>query len=139
MKILKKRIAIILMICFMLTMGICGCGQKQTDNQQPVENTKPITISLVAGDWGFPDPFVHQPRDWGGVYTMLIFDSLLEEDESGTIPWLATDWSIENDGQTYIFELRKAVKWNTMITPQEIEMFKDKDKFVIEELKPNAS
>lgn len=67
---------------------------------------------MPGGDWGFPDPFVHQPRDWGGVYTNLIFDTLVEKDETGTIPWLASSWDILDDGQKYVFELRQNVTWH---------------------------
>jgi len=113
MKKSRKRVLYILILCLICSMTLLACGEKPADEQgKAAQETQPITISLVGGDWGFPDPFAHQPRDWGGVYTMLIFDSLLEEDESGTIPWLATDWNIENDGQTYTFDLRKEVKWN---------------------------
>ena len=41
-----------------------------------------------------------------------IFDSLLEPDENGYIPWLAESWEISDDYTTYVFNIRRGVKWH---------------------------
>jgi peptide/nickel transport system substrate-binding protein len=41
----------------------------------------------------------------------MIFDSLLEKDEKGLIPWLAENWTVSPDGKEYTFYLRKNVTW----------------------------
>ncbi|MDD4579733.1 MAG: ABC transporter substrate-binding protein, partial [Methanothrix sp.] len=54
---------------------------------------------------------MHYPRG-PGIYKMnLIFDSLIEKDDQGLIPWLAESWDISSDSKEYIFHLRNDVKW----------------------------
>lgn len=69
------------------------------------------TIHLGGGDYGYPTPFMHYPRG-PGIYKMnLIFDSLIERDDEGLIPWLAEGWDISSDGKEYTFRLRDDVYW----------------------------
>jgi len=68
-------------------------------------------IHLGGGDYGYPTPFMHYPRG-PGIYKMnLIFDSLIERDDEGLIPWLAEGWDISSDGKEYTFRLRDDVYW----------------------------
>ncbi len=69
-------------------------------------------IRLEGGDWGYPTPYAHYPRGPGGFKMCLIFDSLLERDEDGLIPWLAKDYEIKNEGRQYLFTLREDVYWH---------------------------
>ncbi len=68
-------------------------------------------IRLEGEDWGYPTPFAHYPRGPGGFKMCLIFDSLLERDEKGLIPWLAESYSIDEDGTAYRFDIRQGVLW----------------------------
>ena len=44
---------------------------------------------------------------------MLLFDTLVWRDAGGeTIPWLASDWWLSDDGLTWIFTLREGVRWH---------------------------
>lgn len=108
----KSWVALLVLLTFILSCTLVGCGQKGalTDKEDD-KNAEPVVISLAGGDWGFPDPFAHQPRKWGSFYTNFIFDSLLYEDESGIIPWLASDWEVQDAGSKYTFTLREDVKW----------------------------
>jgi len=54
---------------------------------------------------------MHYPRGPGIYKTNLIFDSLIEKDDQGLVPWLAEKWDINSDGKEYTFYLRKNVKW----------------------------
>lgn len=72
----------------------------------------PLVIRLEGGDWGYPTPFCHYPRGPGGYKMRLIFDSLLEKDEKGLVPWLAEKWEIVDGGKGYIFTIRDGVKWH---------------------------
>ncbi|NEW09046.1 hypothetical protein GK047_24005 [Paenibacillus sp. SYP-B3998] len=53
----------------------------------------------------------------------LLFDGLQEKDEKGLVPWLATDWTIENDGKAYLFTIRDNVRWHdgTKLTADDVK------------------
>jgi peptide/nickel transport system substrate-binding protein len=64
-----------------------------------------------GGYWGHPSPFGFN-RGPGYMRASLVFDTLVWRDASGeTIPWLATDWSLADDGVTWTFTLREDVQW----------------------------
>lgn len=79
-------------------------------------------IRLEGGDWGYPTPYAHYPRGPGGFKMCLIFDSLLERDEKGLIPWLAEKYEIKENGKVYIFTIRKGVQWQdgTPLTKEDV-------------------
>lgn len=65
-----------------------------------------------GGDWGYPSPFGFS-RGPGYTRASYIFDTLAWRDSTGqTIPWLAKNWRISDDGLTWTFTLRDAVKWH---------------------------
>lgn len=71
------------------------------------------TLRLPGGGyWGHPSPFGFN-RGPGYMRTSLVFDTLVWRDASGeTIPWLATDWALSDDGLTWTFTLRDGVYWH---------------------------
>jgi len=75
------------------------------------ENKEPLIIRLAGKDAGFPSPFAHYPRMRGTVMK-YIFDSLLEIDENGYIPWLADKWEVSPDGKTHLVTIKQGVKWH---------------------------
>jgi peptide/nickel transport system substrate-binding protein len=70
------------------------------------------TLRLPGGGyWGHPSPFGFN-RGPGYMRTSLVFDTLVWRDAGGeTIPWLASDWSLSDDGLTWTFTLRDGVRW----------------------------
>lgn len=72
------------------------------------------TLRLPGGGyWGHPSPFGFN-RGPGYMRASLVFDTLVWRDASGeTIPWLATDWALSDDGLTWTFTLRDGVYWHT--------------------------
>jgi peptide/nickel transport system substrate-binding protein len=70
------------------------------------------TLRLPGGGyWGHPSPFGFN-RGPGFVRASLVFDTLVWRDALGeTIPWLATDWELSQDGLTWTFTLREGVRW----------------------------
>ncbi len=104
----------ILFSLFFLLLTSCN-GSKQ--DTPPHKSSSGVTASsvdvirLAGGDWGYPSPFAHYPRGPGGFKMALIFDSLLERDEKGLIPWLAKDYTVDPDGLTYRFTIRENVFW----------------------------
>jgi len=78
-----------------------------------VVQTQPVDVLRLPGGgyWGHPSPFGFN-RGPGYLRASLIFDTLVWRDESGeTIPWLATDWNLADDGLTWTFTLREGVTW----------------------------
>jgi peptide/nickel transport system substrate-binding protein len=64
-----------------------------------------------GGYWGHPNPFGIN-RGPGYLRASLVFDTLVWRDASGeTIPWLAEDWSLADDGVTWTFRLRDDIRW----------------------------
>lgn len=81
----------------------------------PTATPEPAYVEVLrvpgGGYWGHPSPFGFN-RGPGYMRASLIFDTLAWRDASGqTIPWLATDWSVSEDGKTWTFNLRQGVKW----------------------------
>ncbi len=116
------------MICFALLAAglmtavlIGGCASEgtapegETDSARDetdavTQQDEPLTIRLEGPNAGFPSPFAHYPRMRGTVMK-YIFDSLLEINEEGYIPWLAEEWEISEDGREHLVTLRSWVKW----------------------------
>lgn len=69
-------------------------------------------IRLSGGDFGAPNPFRHYNRG-PGIYKMeLVYDSLLQRDEKGIIPWLAEHYETSGDGKILTFRLVQGAKWH---------------------------
>ena len=113
---IKKGLLLLGLIILGLSLVLVGCGSKQTDptggGQAADENNEPVIVRLEGGDWGFPQPFTHYARGPGRFKMTYIFDSLLEKDEKGYIPWLAESWDVLDQGKTYLFNIRSGVKWH---------------------------
>lgn len=125
MKISKPPLLSLLII----GLALCACDQPETGGTAPgpaVAGTAAAydvdVIRLAGGDWGYPTPFAHYPRGPGGFKMCMIFDSLLERDEKGLIPWLAESYSIKDNGLTYRFAVRQGVRWQdgTMLTAEDV-------------------
>jgi len=121
--------------CAVLLLIVTACDrnqQSQAENTQNAQNTPKgaatsapafvDVIHLAGGDWGYPSPFAHYPRGPGGFKMALIFDSLLERDEKGLIPWLAESYTIEDHGLTYRFKIRQGIHWQdgTILNPEDV-------------------
>ncbi|MDC7251108.1 MAG: ABC transporter substrate-binding protein [Sphaerochaetaceae bacterium] len=82
------------------------------ENKANIENgSTEKVLHLAGGNVGTLNPFQHMNRGPGIFRTFLVFDSLLEKDESGLIPWLASSYSIADDGKTYTFNLQEDAYW----------------------------
>lgn len=98
---------------FILT-GCDNSSGHKSDTEKPAASAAGKEVSVIrleGGDWGYPTPYAHYPRGPGGFKMCLIFDSLLERDETGLIPWLAEDWTVLDNGKIYEFTIREKVKW----------------------------
>ncbi len=127
----RKKFSVGIMLMLLLSLLMGGCGTKPIEDSENQDTNKNIVLRLQGGDWGFPNPYMHYPRGPGGYKMELIFDSLLEKDEKGIIPWLASKWEIENDGNEYTFTLNDNIFWHDgeKFTPEDVkftfEYYKD--------------
>lgn len=111
---MKKIIILTISIAFLcIAVLFAGCSTQSPDSspQAVAQAVQGNVIHLSGGDSGYPQPFTIYPRGPGSSKVNLIFDSLVEKDEKGLIPWLAKDWNISQDGKEYTFTLRDGVVW----------------------------
>ncbi|HOO28038.1 MAG TPA: ABC transporter substrate-binding protein [Lachnospiraceae bacterium] len=137
----RKIAATILSVCMVLGLAGCGAdAQSQTgetvvtdeeaaeetvvtdeeaeeetagaETEIEEETTEPVTIRLEGSNISTPNPFRHTTRGPGIFRTWLLYDSLLEKDENGDIPWLAKDWDVSEDGTVYTFYLEEDACWH---------------------------
>ncbi|SDK18208.1 ABC transporter substrate-binding protein [Natronincola ferrireducens] len=127
---LKKILVVGLIV--MMVFSLIGCsstteegsaGETVANEVEEDKNTEPVVIRQEGGDWGYPSPYLHYSRGPGGYKMQLSFDSLLERDEDGLIPWLAKEWETTEDGLAYIFTLQENVKWHDgeIVTPEDVK------------------
>lgn len=114
----------ILSACIILGLTACGTGAgagsveetetstPQTSSEQVDLTSEPITLRMAGSDVGTPNPFRHSTRGPGMARMQLLYDSLLEKDENGDIPWLAESWEKSADGMTYTFHLVENALWH---------------------------
>jgi len=102
---------------FLLLLVFVACGK-----QEMKEKKSEIVLREEGGDFGYPNPFRHQNRGPGFFKMELIYDSLLEKDEKGMIPWLAKEWEVSEDGQSFTFTLVENAKWHDglPLTPEDV-------------------
>jgi len=104
----KKFLSLsVLSLCL---MSLFSSGVKETSipNDNNIESK---VLHLAGGNVGTLNPFQHMNRGPGIFRTFLVFDTLLEKDENGLIPWLASSYSVAEDGKTYTFHLQEGALW----------------------------
>ncbi|QGG49059.1 ABC transporter substrate-binding protein [Heliorestis convoluta] len=105
---MKKSVTLLIILLFLL---LTGCTAQQAKVESETQD-QPVTVRLEGGDWGYPQPFTHYSRGPGYSKMYYIFDSLLEKDEKGLIPWLAEKWEVGEDGKSFLFTLRPDINWH---------------------------
>ena len=117
---MNKKGLLVLFSAFLISLVLMTAGcVDQDDTQNSITasyadagSEKVDVVRLSGGDYGYPQPFSIYPRGPGSSKVGMIFDSLVERDEVGIIPWLAKSWEINADGTEYTFYLREGVSWN---------------------------
>ena len=125
-----RKLSVKILNCLLfLIFTLFGCEANAPENNRAESGEsaedapyEADVIRLEGGDWGYPTPFAHYPRGPGGFKMCLVFDSLLERDEKGLIPWLAESYSTEEDGLAYRFKIRQGVFWQdgTPLTAKDV-------------------
>lgn len=121
-----KWTALILSLTLLLGLTACGTlspssdppasapssAPQQTSSSGKNSAVKPITLRLEGGNVGTPNPFRHTTRGPGIARMQILYDSLLEKDETGDIPWLASSWDVSDGGTVYTFHLVENAFWH---------------------------
>lgn len=116
-------------VALAMLLGLAGCSgaPAATENAgknggEEVQQEEPQILRLAGGDTGLPNPYKHVPRGPGMSKMQLLYDSLLEKDEKGDIPWLAASWGINADGTVYTFRLQENALWHdgTPLTAEDV-------------------
>jgi peptide/nickel transport system substrate-binding protein len=91
---------------------VAGCAAPSTTAPSTPSAGGTITFGVDVDPVGQMD--VHQSQlDINAILQRPVFDSLVSEQPDGTIvPWLATDWTISDDGLHYTFNLRDDVTFS---------------------------
>jgi len=83
-------------------------GDRVARSQQPINR-----VQFAWNDSGVPNPFqVSDAGPRGPILVSLIYDTLTWKDQTGIIPWLASEWSASDDGLTYSFQLVSGATWH---------------------------
>ncbi|WP_024953807.1 nickel ABC transporter substrate-binding protein [Sulfurospirillum arcachonense] len=87
------------------TLVFMGCESKPVSQK---ENKKELVYASTK------DIRNINPHLYGGEMAAqnMVFESLVINTPEGIKPWLAQSWEIQNEGKTYIFHLRKDVKFS---------------------------
>ncbi|MGD1818338.1 MAG: ABC transporter substrate-binding protein [Pleomorphochaeta sp.] len=107
---MKKNLVFLIILFFSLVSIFSNGNSEISENMNNNQSEK--VLHLAGGNVGTLNPFQHMRRGPGIFRTFLIYDTLLERDEDGLIPWLASAWDISEDGQTYTFYLQQEAKWH---------------------------
>ncbi|MEV1175530.1 ABC transporter substrate-binding protein [Nonomuraea sp. NPDC049784] len=113
----------------------CGSGASGGGSAPVTDSAPKAGGRLVLGENG-DEPACLDPHQLSTTNTTVvdrpIFDSLLWQDEDGTLkPWLASAWKVSDDGLTYTFTLRDGVKfhdgapWNAEALKLNLEHMRD--------------
>ena len=130
MKYLRFILITIVLVCLAVMLAGCTGTQSSPATKTGAAVTPALqadTVHLAGGDYGYPQPFTIYPRGPGSSKVNMIFDSLIEKDEKGLIPWLAENWTVSPDGKEYTFALRKGVTWQdgTPFTAKDVKFTYD--------------
>lgn len=107
-----KRMIISFVIGCVIGSGALLCAGGKTEPAGAAEAAKELVLRQAGGNFGYPNPFRHQNRGPGFFKMELLYDSLLEKDEKGLIPWLAKEWTISEDGKSFTFTLVDGAVWH---------------------------
>lgn len=116
----------IILVCIQLA-GCSGETSPSVSSQTGAEAKNPSgqveVLRFGEGDSGYPTPWKRGRKGGGSRKVMLIYDSLLEKDSKGLVPWLAEKYEIQDNGKKYVFTLRENAKWHdgTALTAEDVK------------------
>ena len=114
---MKKTTVIALLLCVAMiaTLALTGCTPKTPSNPTPTDNPEPVkekTVFNVAVTYDFDslDPGLYIASDTDRIM-LNVYEGLGKVTKEGVMGYgLAESWDF--DGQTFVFHLRKGVKFH---------------------------
>jgi len=109
---MKIKRSLIIIASFLLTLSMLTTQFVIASGQELIPRRGGTITVAIQHDLQNFDPTLSTPQEFRAIFRKAVFNMLLEYDETGTLrPALATSW--ENpDPKTYIFHLRKGVRWH---------------------------
>ena len=113
---MKSKILVYLLVLTLILTMVTGCETKPkvpaNGDEVTSEPVKDSVIVALTGDVATLDPLRYSSGEEFQVM-MNIYNALVEKDESGSfVPSLAESWTVSDDGLSYIFKLKKGVKFH---------------------------
>ncbi|MDF2892087.1 MAG: extracellular solute-binding protein family 5 [Clostridia bacterium] len=111
MKKLRNALAAMLIIAMLFTIGCSAKTDPTVSNTDTPKEVKDTIVIAQGADAKSLDPYGTTDSPAGRVMSS-IFDTLVTRDDEGNVaPCLAESWEVVDD-KTYIFHLRKGVKFH---------------------------
>lgn len=116
-KHLRRPIARVIAPLAIVSLALAACSSSSTNSSEDTPNTEPETggeiVVAVAAEPGLLDPHAVS-FTYASAIVRQVVDSLTQQDiDTGEIvPWLATDWEINDDATEYVFTLRDDVTFS---------------------------
>ncbi len=120
---MKKHVLALLLLAALLMSLFSGCGSKPTD-MAPADNSAAADESTGSkrndvniyceGVWQSLDPYGPSCTTNTNMYLIYqVYECLVRVDDAGeVVPVLATDWTVDDSGTVYTFNLRQGVKFH---------------------------
>ena len=105
-------------VMLLLWVGVCACSRTPSAGADGVKSAAPQPVSGGTLTWGVEtEPQTLNPHINGQDKVALIlrntYESLLARDaQGGFVPWLASAYTVSDDGLTYTFALRPQVTFS---------------------------
>jgi peptide/nickel transport system substrate-binding protein len=114
---LKKSLFALLVLLLTTALVLSACSQNQQVAPSATKQEVPAGTPVIGGELTYalatsPDTLDPHRSGYAVAVRVLrtVYDSLVVQMPDNTIkPWLATEWTVSEDGKTYIFKLRQDV------------------------------
>jgi peptide/nickel transport system substrate-binding protein len=112
---MMKRLFIVLLVMVLCLTMFTACGTKPEDTSKEspaVDNKESTTVTFSMANVPLIDPATGYDEA-AACYMHNVYDPLVWPDDEGVIqPWVATDWSVSDDGLTWTFSIRDDITFH---------------------------
>jgi len=111
---MKKKLSLLLVLMLLIAMPLTACGggdvETPEEGEEPAEETSTMRIGIVTE----PDttsPFIATLLAYD-IIDNHTYDDLIEyDDDLNPVGGLAEDWSVDDEGLVWTFNLKEGIKW----------------------------